>query len=274
MFFVAALVIAFVGVGVTGAAASGPPYSLYEVGSSIRVHLVDDGGARPDERCVLEGATEQRIVSTASGPPTQLGEGRPQFDYPRHRGPFRDGAGTPVLFACGDTVSVCFHPSTVVVDLQGQMTVTIEVTLFEGSGLVIPCDPANEVSRQAVDISGGTGPHCADPVVLTAPESRSSATVERLCASLRWVRPASAPLAISRLFCLSYYDQFGCDVTLTGGFGQLAIRWEVDGINEPAFDDQVSVSGRCPAGQVVDVRVSVSDSLAGAAERSARVRCH
>ena len=114
-------------------------------------------------------------------------------------------------------------------------------------------------------------PHCADAVTVAAPESGSSVTVEVLCFSVS----GSDPIAIRTLFCISRYDQFGCDVTLTGGFGLRTIRWEVDGSHVPAFDDRVSMTGlRCPAGEAVHVRVEIRDSLGDVDESSKEVVCH
>jgi hypothetical protein len=274
VFFVAAVVISFVGIGATGAVAWYPLSSRYHVASWIAVHLIDGGGARPGQHCVLQGSTSQTVDVTATGTPTQLGAGRPRFDYPRNRGPFRDPAGTPVLFACGDTVSVCFHPSTVVVDLWGEMTATVDVALFEGSGLVAACDPANEVGRRTVSLSAvGRGHPCAAPVMLTAPRG-SSVTIESFCMSLRWVSGGPDTMDISGLDCFSFGGRFSCAVMLTGAAAPLAIRWRVDGTDVPAFDDQPSVTGRCPASMVRRVEVVVLDALSNVARTLARVQCY
>jgi hypothetical protein len=198
---VAALVVLLVGANATSAIAQPVPIpGWYRVDSEIMVSIFDTRPTPPHHRCPRWGWTTQEVLTTLGGPGTQLGTGRPHFDYPRHRGPFRDPV-RPVLFTCGDELSVCFHPSTVSVNPGGWLVVTIEVTFYKGSGLVMPCDPANLAASRVVTIFTDEGEVCLEDVTLTA-TGGDSVTIERFCASATYLRPVlagSRPLPVNMI---------------------------------------------------------------------------
>jgi hypothetical protein len=274
MFFVIALVISFVGVGVTSAAATPAVYGRYRVDTEIGVHIIDDDTLRPDRHCAFSGTTTQELVTHLPGQPwAQLGTGRPQIDYPRNRGPFRDGAGTPILFVCGD-LSVCFHPSTVSVNITATLTVLIDVTLYRGTGLAMPCDPANLLSSTSLDIGvQGEPGDCLPRAETIGGHGHDRVHIGAFCASATYLGPAVEPLAVASLVCLSFDGTYGCDAMLTGGVAPIGIRWHLNGAHDPAFDDRSTLTGRCSAGFLINVEVFASDPAAHRARRSTTLRC-
>jgi hypothetical protein len=181
------LVISFVGATVSSAVASPTTPGRFRVESEIGVHIIDDRTQQRDVHCAFAGTTTQELVAGSGS--TQLGTGRPQINYPRSRGPFRDATGAPILFECAD-VSVCFHPSTVGLGITGGLGLLLEVTLHVGSGLSFACDPASLLVSQTVHlgVQGEVGDCRLTPVTLTA-HTHDRVTIGALCVWATYLGP-------------------------------------------------------------------------------------
>jgi hypothetical protein len=272
--FAATLVIALVATTVSSAVAAPISYGRYLVVTDIEVKMVNTEAPWPGRLCTVEGVTGQELVTAPGGPEAQLGTGRPHFNYPWNRGPFRDTTLTPILFVCGDEVSACFHPSTVRLNPAGAIVVSLEFTLYKGSGLSFACDPADLLDREAVTLVA-EGPLWCLPkgsVHLEGPEG-DVATIWNYCVRVTYLGPAPSPFEISSLVCLSFDGAFSCDIMTSGAVAPLQYQWTVNGVHDPAFDNLATVTGPCPAGAFVDVEVVVRDAMANLAQRSARHRC-
>jgi hypothetical protein len=272
--FTATLVIALVATTVTSAVATPISYGRYLVVTDIEVKMSNREVPWPGGFCTVGGVTGQELVTAPGGPEAQLGRGRPHFNYPWNRGPFRDATLTPILFVCGDEVSACFHPSTVRVNPAGALVVSLEFTLYKGSGSSFACDPAYLLDREAVSLVVEGDLRCLPKgsVRLEGPEG-DGATIWNFCARVTYLGPAPSPFEISSLVCLFFDGAFSCDIMTSGAVAPLRYQWMVNGAHDPAFDNLATVTGPCPAGTFVDVEVVVRDAMANLAQRSARHGC-
>jgi hypothetical protein len=275
---VAAAVSAISFAGAGGASAAGAPVSAgrFQVTSKISAHLVDHETLALDEHCGLGGTTSQDVVLVPRAPGTQLGTGRPDIDYGGNRGPFRDAAGTPVHFICGDEVSVCSHPSTVARDVTGDVFVRIEVTLFEADGIWLPCYRDDLVARHSVTLRMRGNSRACLPGSLTLGDAAGDrVTIGRVCASAVYLDPVPAPtpLTVSGPSCSFADEAFTCEARTAGGVAPVDIRWTVNGRPVPAFDARPTLTGLCRAGFTVRVAVAAVDGTGQTAQRSSTHRC-
>jgi hypothetical protein len=258
------------------APASADPPARYRVGSTISLGIVDDEGLLEDEHCGFGGSTTQELVQSTT--PVQLGTGKPEVDYFWNRGPFRDRNGAAISFFCGGEVSLCFHPSTVVVSASGGLSITMLVAMFEGDSLVVPCIPSDWVAGRTVTMTVPAGMRgCLGAPVELKDSGGDKATIGSFCASATRIDtpapPPPNPPVITGLGCDSIDAQFTCDLTQSGGAPPVTIRWIINGTQRASFDNLDSVSGACVVGAFVSVRVVVTDSTGASDQRSASVRC-
>jgi hypothetical protein len=77
------------------------------------------------------------------------------------------------------------------------------------------------------------------------------------------VVPASAQAAtITALRCESGGARYLCEVTVVGpSYAPALIRWTVNGVPVPAYNNQVVVSGPCQVGRRVAITVWAGDPL-------------
>jgi hypothetical protein len=253
----------------------------FRVESAISLGMHDDENfPDEDERCGFGGTTSQHLRPSDGN--AQLGIGKPGVDYHWNRGPFRDRSGNAVLFLCGGEVSVCFHPARATVTSQGDLTITLSVTFFEGSTTfgqpAVACIPSDlEDSRTIVLEVPSATRRCLGSNVVLKDNGGDSVTIGSFCASVTRdgtaPDPPSPPPTITTFHCDSIDASFICDMSHSGGTGSSQVRWYVNGNRESPFDNALSVTRSCTAAEFVQVRVVVVDSTNASAERSLSFLC-
>jgi hypothetical protein len=267
-----ALLMATSAAAAPAGAAQAAVNTQYVVLSSVSVSMIDvEGPFQSDQHCFHSGATSQTM--TPAGGPSQLGTGAPEVDYHWNRGPFRTPGGTAILFACGDEVSVCFHPATVdVSQAEDSMTITLPVSLYEADWSFLPCHIEDMIDFDVISfvVPVGVGTVCRSSALVLSGSGGWASVL--LCGSLT---PPNQPLPLARptLRCDSHDLMFSCDVYITGGTAPITTRWVVRGVAQPAFNDLTSIGGSCTARSSVAVRVTVADALGVSHQVSATVTC-
>ncbi|WP_141725188.1 hypothetical protein [Micromonospora pallida] len=99
----------------------------------------------------------------------------------------------------------------------------------------------------------------------------AAAVVLGIGASLASTVPAAAAPTVG-LHCESETAVLSCDVRYADAERPVTIRWSVDNMQRPAWDDLTSVAQRCTVGQTYAVRVVVADPT-GRTEAGQRVTC-
>lgn len=69
-----------------------------------------------------------------------------------------------------------------------------------------------------------------------------------------------APDAAAFLNCESINAKILCDVGITGAVGTVTIDWTINGTPRPLLRNQSSIMVSCTVGNIVGVRVTVTDS--------------